>query len=194
MVTVADREADIYELLEYHLRNNLRFVLRACWDRRVDEEAGRLWAHMQEAPILGTRTVHVSQRGGQGAKEGQKPRKARQARDAETEIRTSSVTILPPKNRITRSNEPLIVNAVLVTEPNPPAGEEALEWLLFTTEDVSTLESAFKVVRIYELRWTIEDFHRCWKTGCRLEERPLQSLDAVERMMTIKVPPHFCRP
>lgn len=57
--------------------------------------------------------------------------------------------------------------------------------MLLTREPVVTFEQAVQVIDIYETRWMIEEFHKCWKTGCQLEERPLQSFKAVERMMVI---------
>jgi len=72
-----------------------------------------------------------------------------------------------------------------VEELYPPEGEQGLEWLLLTREPVDTFEEALRVVEDYECRWTIECFHKMWKTGCRLEERPFQQLDTVERMMVI---------
>ena len=65
---------------------------------------------------------------------------------------------------------------------------ENLEWLLLTSEPIDTLEAISKVIKDYENRWIIEELHKVWKTGCRLESRPLQSVEAVETMMAITLP------
>ena len=38
---------------------------------------------------------------------------------------------------------------------------------------------------MYEKRWLIEEYHKCWKSGCRVDDRPLQSLQNIERFMAI---------
>lgn len=38
-------------------------------------------------------------------------------------------------------------------------------WTLLTSEPIDSLEQALYVIRSYGLRWKVEDFHRCWKTG-----------------------------
>jgi hypothetical protein len=68
------------------------------------------------------------------------------------------------------------------------AVESDFEWILLTNEPIDTFEQVEQIVKDYEHRWLIEEFHKCWKTGCRLEGRPLESLDAIERMMTITAP------
>lgn len=32
---------------------------------------------------------------------------------------------------------------------------------------------------MYEYRWLIEEYHECWKSGCRVEERAFQSFLAI---------------
>lgn len=59
--------------------------------------------------------------------------------------------------------------------------------MLLTTESVATFAEAEQVVQHYERRWLIEEFHKAWMSGCRVEERPLQTLDALERMTAITV-------
>ena len=77
------------------------------------------------------------------------------------------------------------MNVVFVREENAPAGETPLEWMLLTTEPVATFAEAQTVVEYYEKRWRIEEFHKAWKSGYRVEERPFQTLDALERMTAI---------
>jgi len=60
-----------------------------------------------------------------------------------------------------------------------------LEWILLTTEKISTFEEARKVTRCYELRWRIEDFHKAWKSGTKVESLRMQSKDNLEKMIVI---------
>jgi hypothetical protein len=187
VITVGDRESDIFELIQYFTDATRRFVIRASLNRRVAGEMGNLWSELEQAPCVGERTVSVGQRGGQQSKGGQSARSARAGREATVKIRAAPVWLRPPKTR-SQKIPPIGVNAVFVTEPSPPPGVEPLCWRLLTSEPISTSEDVIQVVQDYEKRWKIEEFHKCWKSGCRVEERALQSIEAVERMMVILAP------
>lgn len=190
IVTVCDREADIYEFLQYMLNGGHRFVVRASNNRSTTDDSN-LWDEATQAQVLATRSIRIAQRGAQRAQNGQKARKARKERQAVLEVRATQVTLRPPQSRKVALAEPIVLNAVYVTETQESAAENTegpLEWMLLTTEPIDTSEQVERIVRMYECRWLIEEFHKSWKTGCRLEKRPLQSLDAVERMMLILAP------
>jgi hypothetical protein len=36
----------------------------------------------------------------------------------------------------------------------------------------------------YQCRWLVEDYHQCLKSGCRIEERQLQSVDGLMRELS----------
>jgi hypothetical protein len=46
LVTIADREADIFEFLDQADHLAAEYVIRAAQDRSVAGEMGRLWTHM----------------------------------------------------------------------------------------------------------------------------------------------------
>ena len=69
---------------------------------------------------------------------------------------------------------------VRVWEPNPPAGCEAVEWLLLTTEAVEQPSDAWLIVSWYECRWMVEEFHKAKKTGCNIEELQFASIKGLE--------------
>ena len=68
---------------------------------------------------------------------------------------------------------------MLLTEVHPPAGEDAVEWLLLTNEPVKRFQDAWRVAGWYECRWIVEEYHKGQKTGMAIEE--LQ-FTAVERL------------
>lgn len=171
VVSVCDREADVYEYLRYKSTEGQRYVVRAAWDRRVHEEAGHLFAALEHAPLLGEHRVSMGQRGGPSA---------RRAREACLEIRAMGVELRAPKRDA--SLGALRVNAVLVEEKAPVKGDKAVSWLLLTSEPIDDLEAARRVVRDYALRWRVEEFHKAWKSGARVEERRMHSPDNLERM------------
>jgi len=63
LVSVGDREADIYDLflLAHKLQQDV--LVRGAWDRRVAHPEGRLWAHLEACPIAGTVTITTPRQG-----------------------------------------------------------------------------------------------------------------------------------
>src|SRR5262249_25648948 len=87
IVTVCDREADIYDYLGYMLEHNLRFVVRAGQDRSLGTSAGQLFGAIAKQPVLGRHEVRIAQRGAQRSIRGQNKRSRRRARTAIMSIR-----------------------------------------------------------------------------------------------------------
>jgi hypothetical protein len=69
-----------------------------------------------------------------------------------------------------------------------PRGEEPLEWILVTSVPTTTLEHAWERVEWYRHRWLVEDYHQCLKSGCRIEERQLQTVDGLMRLLGLLSP------
>jgi hypothetical protein len=172
VITVADREADLYDLFAAPRRSNHQLVIRAAYNRCVDHEAHLLWEAMPQSPVLGQVTVDLP-RGDD-----------RPARTARLTIRSATLTIQPPQNRKARASLAAIpLQVVLVTEDAPPEGAEAVEWLLLTTLPILTLADAMEVVQWYRLRWLIERYHYVLKSGCRIEELQLETAARLERAL-----------
>ncbi len=72
------------------------------------------------------------------------------------------------------------MNAVLVSEVNPPPGDTPVEWILLTSLPIGTADEVRTIVRYYTIRWMVEIFFRTLKTGCRVEERRFED---IERML-----------
>lgn len=172
VISVCDREADIYDYLSFKLAREERFVVRAKHDRAL-ASAGYLWDTVGATHALGTLCVQLPQRGG---------KQARAKREAILKLRAAPVDIKAPQGQ---KGPPMTVWAVYAREEAPPDGAEALEWMLLTSEDASTYAAASKLLGYYAARWTIEDFHKAWKSGTGVEERKLQSPDNIERVAVI---------
>ncbi len=99
-------------------------------------------------------------------------------------VRFAPVLIPCPPND-PRFKGPISVWAVYVVETNPPAGVEAIEWMLLTSEAVQNLADANERVDWYTYRWLIEEWHKALKTGCRLEASQLKSAEALERLAAL---------
>jgi IS4 transposase len=177
VVTVADREADIYELFALPRREGSEFLIRACQPRGVkqtetDIDIESLRAAMAQTPACGEVTLELQRT----------PK--RKARTATLTLRISSLYLQPPLHHPQRSNlKPVRVQVVWANEQQPPDGEKAISWLLVTTLDVKDFEQAERCLRWYSYRWLIERYHYTLKSGCRLEQLQLETADRLERAL-----------
>lgn len=174
VISVCDREADVYRYLSYKGEQGQRFIVRAAWERRVEDEGDSVLEALGQEAVLGEHTVALGQRGG---------KHARRARKAHLEVRAACITLRAPKREPKLGS--LEVNAVLAREPSPPPGEEALQWLLLTSEPIDTLDAATRVLGYYAHRWRIEDFHKAWKSGTKVEGLRMQCADNLERTAVV---------
>ena len=69
---------------------------------------------------------------------------------------------------------------IRVWEPNTPTGEEPIEWVLLTSVPATSLDDALMISHWYALRWLIEEYHACLKSGCKVEERQLETRRRLE--------------
>jgi len=174
VISVCDREADVFDYLTYKITNNQRFIVRAAHDRAIyDEDGVYISDVIMDSKVLGSFEVTVTQKG------------SREARKALVELRKCKMSIRPPENSTAISIE---INVVAATEVSPPIGHKGLSWILLTTEKVNDFEDARKIVRFYEKRWLIEEFHKCWKSGVKVEKLRMQTAGNLERMVTILAP------
>jgi hypothetical protein len=112
----------------------------------------------------------------------------RPARDANVLISWQEVRIQPPTNGAALSKTEVKAWVVRVWEPKPLDGKEALEWILITTVPVLCEEDAWERVKWYKWRWLLEDFHKVLKTGCGIEVRRQQTVDAMWNLLAILTP------
>jgi hypothetical protein len=164
VVSVADREGDIFELFERGRQHPhaADFLVRANRSRQrrvvVGAEQPLLWDHLGAQPVVAEQALKIPGKGG------------RKTRVALLSVRHTPVTLAPPK---AYRGPPLHLWAVHALETDPPPDGEPVEWLLLTTVAVTTAEDALERLRWYALRWRIEVFHRTLKSGCRIEDRRL---------------------
>jgi hypothetical protein len=177
LLHVADRESDIYDVFERARDQRYRILVRATQDRRVEGEQSTLWAQVASfSPVGEARPLHVPAR---PAKEG-KP--ARAARDTSIVIRYGLVTLCEPNG-----SGSVDMYAVQVTEVAPPAGVDPIEWLLLTSDPITSIEEAWQYVGWYRCRWRIEEFFQVLKSGCRIEARQFESRSTYEPSLAIAI-------
>lgn len=173
LVTVGDREADIFELFDHARSLETDLLIRAGQNRSVSApEIGLLWAVVEKQRVAGHLKVQVSKR------------KEQPAREATVAVRYTSLTLRPPQHLRTQM-KPLSLYAVLVEEVDPPAEVEPLAWLLLTTVPVSSLDDAIERIHWYCQRWQIEILHKILKSGCHIEQAQLASAQRLMPMIAL---------
>lgn len=174
VVSVGDRESDIYELFELAARteHGPGLLVRARHDRKVLAEQKLLWPALQAQPLAATQVLKLPRQGN------------RAARTATLEIRWQALNLCPPKTRA-KDGVPLAVWAVLAQERDAPPGATPLEWMLLTTVAVGSAEDALERLHWYSQRWGIEVLHRTLKSGCRIEDRQLGNAQRLEACLAI---------
>jgi hypothetical protein len=190
LVHVGDRGADLFRFMNQSRKLNHHLVVRAVHDRHVDKTAAeenqpppsrRLWEKLATQSVLGQITVSVgAQRDGNG-------KIKRKAREATLNIRTAPVQIPPPLNDPrTKDEPPLDLWAIYLSEPNAPQGQEPIEWMLLSSLGAASLEQAKQLIGYYTWRWKIEEWHRCLKQGCRIEQSQLDHAMDLQRLAAIQ--------
>jgi hypothetical protein len=172
-VSVGDREADVYDLFLLDRPSGVDLLVRAAQDRKVDHPERYLWAAMTTAAVAATVSVHMGARAGHAA------------RDATVQVRWRQVTLRPPNSRQREKLPTITVWAVWAVEPHPPPGVEPIEWLLLTTVPIKTADDALERLEWYACRSGSEVWHKVVKSGCRIEDRQLETAERLIRCLTL---------
>jgi hypothetical protein len=179
VVHVGDRGADLFPFFQACRATQTHFLVRAFENRRIEPEEGGhryLLDEVRTWPAQASRPLQVPASHG------------RTARSTTVHLAFGPLTVLAPRFEKRFNKEALSVWAIRVWEEQTPEGEEPLEWILLTSVSTTTLEQAWERVGWYERRWVVEDYHQCLKTGCRLEERQLQTAARVMRLLGLLSP------
>ena len=175
-VTVADREADIFELFKKATSEGHHLLIRAVQNRSITEEHKLLRAQIENSPIAGICRVEI-------------PRDQEhklQPREVKLQVQFCPVTVISAYAKKTDKTALKIkLYAVLAKELDPLEGIEPIEWLLLTTLPVTTLEEAVEKIGWYRRRWIIERFHFTLKSGCKIEELQLETSERLKNAIAI---------
>lgn len=173
LVSVADREGDIYEYLAAARALGVDILVRAAYDRNVEESRGQVRATLAAAPIVARKHLVLPRRGRQAA------------RVAKLTLRACPLTVQAPVNGPAKGLAPISLWGLWAYEPRPPAKSEPLDWLLLTTVAVDSSQQALQRLDWYATRWGIEIWHKILKSGCHIEARQLESFERLQRLLTL---------
>lgn len=164
-VDICDREGDFFEPMATAQLLGHHFLIRLCQNRRVRDVAdadttGHLLTVARALPPVAEDVVAVASKGG------------RPARQAQVRLASTAVWLPPPvQDKKWKGHAPLALTVLRIWEPEPPPGEEALEWVLGTDLRVRTTADLLRYRDWYALRWpTAEEYHKAEKTGLGIEE------------------------
>lgn len=176
VVTVCDREADIYDFLNKAVTQDKHFLIRVAQNRRITEENKTIIRQVESQSCAGEILVSI-------------PRDIENKlppRDARLSIKFCPVTIMPPKNRSDAKTLPnLKLYAVLAEEIDPPKEVEPIYWVLLTTLPVTTFDEAVEKIKWYRQRWKIERYHLTLKSGCKVQELQLETSKRLQTAISI---------
>jgi hypothetical protein len=189
LVTVCDREADLYDFFKLSHQIGAPVLVRANADRIINRhsryaEQGvvKLWELRRQQPETGSYTADIPKRS-------HTPHcTERDARTATVTVRFGSFCLNPPRNHPKRHTEHLPdieMNAIDVLEHHPPDGEEPVEWMLLTNLPVGSCEEADEKVQWYCLRWRIDMDFNVVKSGFRVEACRLGHAKRLARYLTV---------
>jgi hypothetical protein len=144
------------------------FVIRCAWNRKTED--GYIFNDIKKMELRGHTKIKVERNGN------------RKERIANISIKSGMLKILPPKS-IDRKGPVLKVNVVIAEEQGPPNKESKIYWILLTSETIDRKEDCLEIMRYYQNRWLIEEFHKGLKTGCKIEDRQLQTREQLEKVL-----------
>lgn len=183
IIHVCDREADAYEYIDQQIENDRRFIVRAQYNRKLvlpDGNTAKL-KDLMDTPAVLEQDVKIIQKG-----KGKGNKKNRPAKVVKVGISYHQVVMSKTHDADASVKDKRTLNLVVCREINPADEGSQLCWLLYTNEAINSIKDAQQIIRFYELRWRIEEFHKTWKTdGTQVEKLRLQTRANTERLATI---------
>ncbi len=159
IVVAGDAESDIYAVFARRPAN-VELLVRVGQDRATVEQ-GLLFEAASHWPVLCCTSVQVVPR-----------HPGETARQARLELRAGTVVLRHPRNGLREGDpESLSLTLVEARELDAPTGVKPLHWRLLTTLPGQDADAAIEAVRLYRLRWRIEQCFRMLKNdGLQLPE------------------------
>lgn len=183
VVTICDREADMYDLFLRAKELNTHLLVRASQNRTVNkksiysEKTGqKLWSLLKKKDVMGVVTIEVPKRD------------TIPAHEAKCQVKYCDFVLNRPKNHFykhTKDLPNLKLYAVYIHEIPKGNNSDAIEWVLLTTLPVTSFELALEKMQWYCFRWRIETWHKILKSGLRVEDCRLSTSKRLIRYLSI---------
>lgn len=169
-VSVGDRGSDIFAYWRQAHESGWHCLLRVFVERRIEPcgPTDHLLAHARQLAPMAQGELTLRARPGQAA------------RVASLQIAWSAIRVRAPRNDPGSAKATALDASVIRVWEQDVGG---LEWVLLATWPVHSAQDAWQCVSEYRLRWTIEEYHKCLKTGCRIESAQLKSADGLKALL-----------
>ena len=186
LLTVMDREADIFELFvdAEPTRKRVGVLVRARHNRHLEDREHKLFEELKASQNTAQIEVVIPRQRWKKAKRGKPEQQGQPARQGLLTVRFQEVTVKSTRSDL-RSKKPITLWGVYAREENPPPDAKRIEWLLLTTEEVRTSEDAVRIVDLYTRRWRIEEWHHVLKSGCKVQEHQNETAERLKRVIAI---------
>ena len=193
LIHLMDREADDYALFARFVEGGHRFIIRSSKDRLLADstwrEPRKLGHAVAQIDAVVHREAKLSKRSDRSRSPQQKAiHPSRGTRTARLSIGATTVVLKRPKPQEKTIRASLSLHVVRVWEPDPPTGEEPIEWLLMTTEPIDSPKALLRIVDRYRARWTIEEYFKAIKTGCAFSKRQLGDYEGLVNALAVFAP------
>lgn len=168
-ITLGDRASDIFSFVEVLKKLGYGCVLRTKHDRKIIVNGSEhdLKQYMRSLPAMAEKQRIV------------KSTEEHSSYEQTLKISWTTAEMLSPKaEKEKRSIQGCYVRVWCETDPD-------IEWILFTLSIITSKEDALEIVTTYEHRWIIEEYHKCLKTGCKIEEAQLRTAGRILNLFGI---------
>jgi hypothetical protein len=156
ITVVSDRESDIYEHFAQRPQN-VELLVRACQNRKIERSAegedALLFPFVDGLPEAGRFCAKIPAAPG------------RKEREAELAVRFSPVNLRKPRHGARDLPATVALTLVDVREVSTPEDSEPIHWRLLTTHEATSLAQARRIIDLYRMRWSIEEYFRTLKTA-----------------------------
>lgn len=170
IIHIADREADIFELLTTFQDNEDYFVIRSHYDRYIDDDDHkRVGSLLESAAALGTIITNSKSLN----------------EELELTCKVVKCSIKVPNNLKSRYKACFDCMVVEFKETSVPENRDPIQWRILTNIKTESLEDAKVILDYYKLRWRIEEYHKVLKSSCKLEELMLQTPERLKNAIAL---------
>lgn len=165
VVQVADRESDIAGFFNLAFELGQLFLVRSMHGRSLEDSGQKLSAFLQELEVAFSTERNLL--------------------DAKGKSHRVSCTVKYARAHFKDIVQPMWVAHLEVAAP--PQGMEQARWTLLTNLPLEQGKPiAIRAIDAYTKRWrTTEDFHKCLKSGCGIEQRQFTNTGALLNVISL---------
>jgi Transposase DDE domain len=175
ITVISDRESDIYEHFAQRPAN-VELIVRSSWNRKINlpsRASTQLFAFVDGLPEAARFSVTIPAAPG------------RKERTAVLALRFSPVTLCKP-HPSPAPDLPDTIRLTMVDVREVSSGHDGkpIHWRLLTSHVVASPKKARRIVDLYRMRWTIEEFFRTLKSaGFDIEEADIGDPEVMMKLV-----------